>query len=224
MTIYVIGTEDSDLVKIGYTSGNPHTRLAQLQTGQPQQLYLLWTCDGDRGLERALHTRFAPYRSRGEWFDLTHLGDPRKAIRDAAGELTITQAPAVENKAGVFDSEDDGAPREISESDDDWEVLPCFERWCAGCGSELTVFSEEDLRNLPRDHKRWCPAGVRVKLIGHNPEIRAYVWPFRGTVWRCNECGSPIGIPPETPYREAIEAHAKYSYHDPSGLSVWSPH
>ncbi|MFH8392186.1 GIY-YIG nuclease family protein [Streptomyces sp. NPDC018036] len=220
MTIYVIGAESSDLVKIGYTGGDPRTRLAQLQTGQPQQLYLLWTCGGGRDLERALHSRFAPYRSRGEWFDLTRLGDPRKAIREAVSELAITRVPGEVNKTSAIDSKDDRASQG-PDSDDEWEILDCFERWCANCGSEFTVFSEQDLRNLPRDHKRWCPAGGRCRLVEQDPEICVYVWPFQGTVWRCNECAAPIGIPPGTPYLEAIEAHAKYSMHDPSGLSVW---
>ncbi|MFE5523459.1 GIY-YIG nuclease family protein [Streptomyces virginiae] len=79
---YVIGMEGSPLVKIG-TAANPNSRLATLQTGQPAPLSLLWTCEGDRALEKAVHVRLAAYRTRGEWFDLTALGDPVDAVRAA---------------------------------------------------------------------------------------------------------------------------------------------
>ncbi|MFD4866261.1 GIY-YIG nuclease family protein [Streptomyces sp. NPDC058412] len=49
----------------------------------PAPLSLLWTCEGGRALERAVHVRLAAYRTRGEWFDLTALGDPVDAVRAA---------------------------------------------------------------------------------------------------------------------------------------------
>lgn len=78
---YLVGAEGSPLVKIGYTGGDPKKRLASLQTGQPMTLSLLWSVDGD--YEDGLHQRFAEYRVRGEWFDLTPLGDPVTVVSEA---------------------------------------------------------------------------------------------------------------------------------------------
>ncbi|MFF9861110.1 GIY-YIG nuclease family protein [Streptomyces tendae] len=82
---YVIGIEAAPFVKIGYTGGRPEVRLRALQTGQPMQLSLLWSCSGD--YEAALHTRFAAYRHRGEWFDLSSLGDPVEVVAAAVEEI-----------------------------------------------------------------------------------------------------------------------------------------
>jgi hypothetical protein len=82
---YLVGAEGSPLVKIGYTSGAPLKRLASLQTGQPMTLSLLWSVAVD--IEDELHERFADYRVRGEWFDLTPLGDPVQVVAAAASEI-----------------------------------------------------------------------------------------------------------------------------------------
>lgn len=72
-------------MKIG-ASADPKTRLQAFQTGQAVELSLMWTCSGD--YERALHDRFAAYRVRGEWFDLTPLGDdPVETVRRAVLEI-----------------------------------------------------------------------------------------------------------------------------------------
>ncbi len=39
--------------------------------------------------EGALHEGFADYRVRGEWFDLTPLGDPTRVVIDALAELGL---------------------------------------------------------------------------------------------------------------------------------------
>lgn len=82
---YVIGIEGSPLVKIGYTGGTPEARVGQLQTGLPMQLQLLWSSFGD--YEAELHARFAAHRVRGEWFDLTPLGDPVEVVTAAVVEI-----------------------------------------------------------------------------------------------------------------------------------------
>jgi hypothetical protein len=88
---YLIGIENSQLVKIGYTGGDPKRRLAELQTGQPMQMSLLWSCVGN--YEADLHVRFDPYHHRGEWFDLSPLGDPVETVQAAVQELKIAELP-----------------------------------------------------------------------------------------------------------------------------------
>lgn len=85
---YLIAAEGSPLVKIGLAK-SPTARMAVLQTGQPMTLSLLWTCEGD--YERQLHRRFAAQRMRGEWFDLTSLGDPVAVITAALDEVKATE-------------------------------------------------------------------------------------------------------------------------------------
>lgn len=81
---YLIKADGIDLVKIGIAK-NPESRLKFLQTGQPMDLHLLWSVPGS--FESQLHERFAEYRVRGEWFDLTPLGDPVEVVTDAVNQL-----------------------------------------------------------------------------------------------------------------------------------------
>ena len=55
-------------IKIGYTEGDPKTRLARLQTAHAVPLYLIATMPGDMAREKRLHARFAKGRMLGEWF------------------------------------------------------------------------------------------------------------------------------------------------------------
>lgn len=80
--IYVIAPETSCVVKIGYTSNKPAGRIGTLQTGNPERLVVRWATEGEESLERHLHAVFKDYRVRGEWFDLSPLGDPVQAVRD----------------------------------------------------------------------------------------------------------------------------------------------
>lgn len=67
--IYFIQQGDDDgPIKIGYTSGNPERRMADLQTGSPQTLHLIAAGPGTRTDEQRLHARLHPYRIGGEWF------------------------------------------------------------------------------------------------------------------------------------------------------------
>lgn len=66
--IYFIQAGGSDgPIKIG-VSNAPHLRLAELQTGMPNELVLLATRHGNNRAEKELHQRFAADRIRGEWF------------------------------------------------------------------------------------------------------------------------------------------------------------
>lgn len=86
---YLIAAEGTHLVKIGIAK-DPMRRLKELQTGQPMDLQLLWSIAGD--YERDLHVHFCAYRVRGEWFDLTSLGDPIDVVKAAVGEIEASRA------------------------------------------------------------------------------------------------------------------------------------
>lgn len=77
-SVYVICEAESNWerppVKVGMAT-NPHSRLAQLQTGSPRRLMVLhwFPCphkDIAREVERTFHELHADVRLEGEWFDL----------------------------------------------------------------------------------------------------------------------------------------------------------
>lgn len=78
--LYVIKSEGSELVKIGHTI-TPLARLASLQTGNPNELTIAWTCKGRNFLERNVHHTFREHRNRGEWFDLRPIGEPVEVVQ-----------------------------------------------------------------------------------------------------------------------------------------------
>ncbi|WP_077801834.1 GIY-YIG nuclease family protein [Streptomyces sp. JHA26] len=79
--------EDSPQTKIGRTTGTLKARMTQFQTSHHAKLLPLLDVEGD--YEGALHKRFADYRVRGEWFDLTPLGSPVKVVIDALADLGL---------------------------------------------------------------------------------------------------------------------------------------
>ena len=85
---YLMGAEGSNFVKIGWAR-DPESRVAALQTGNPMTLSILWKVEGP--YEARLHTEFAPYRVRGEWFDLTPLGDPVEAVKVAVERIKASE-------------------------------------------------------------------------------------------------------------------------------------
>ncbi|MFE4626002.1 GIY-YIG nuclease family protein [Streptomyces mirabilis] len=84
---YLVGVEGSPQTKIGRTTGTVKSRIGQLQTSHHAKLLPLLDVEGD--YEGALHDRFADYRVRGEWFDLTPLGDPATVVIDALADLGL---------------------------------------------------------------------------------------------------------------------------------------
>ena len=72
-------------IKIGYTSTLPETRMAQLQTGHHEELFLLGTIPGTISEEKLLHKELERYSIRGEWFE------PKP-------ELLMAISDAIENK------------------------------------------------------------------------------------------------------------------------------
>lgn len=79
--VYVIGSSDSRLVKIG-KSIDPESRLAEIQRMSPVKLNVLWTTEGGLELEGSLHRHFKHRRSHGEWFDFG-TEDPVEIVRAA---------------------------------------------------------------------------------------------------------------------------------------------
>jgi hypothetical protein len=65
--IYFIQSGQYGPIKIGYTD-NLEKRLRSLQTGNHDDLRLIYSMPGERDDEKALHTKFAKHHIRGEWF------------------------------------------------------------------------------------------------------------------------------------------------------------
>lgn len=78
--VYVIGSPESDVVKIGRTRQLAR-RLSTIQGMSPIPLQVLWSHPGGSELEGGLHRHFASQRVHGEWFRFA--GDPVETVRDA---------------------------------------------------------------------------------------------------------------------------------------------
>lgn len=74
-TVYFIQPRSGGLIKIGVTS-DIDRRLKELQTGQAAELRVVHKIVFDKRaiaerVEQLLHSRYAQYRSNGEWFDVS---------------------------------------------------------------------------------------------------------------------------------------------------------
>lgn len=69
--IYFARARGTDLVKVGFTTGDIAGRLKSLQTGCPYELLLEAYAPGAMDDERGLHDAFAPRRVHLEWFRLS---------------------------------------------------------------------------------------------------------------------------------------------------------
>jgi hypothetical protein len=67
--VYLMVDTTNGFYKIGFST-KPKYRESTLQAEKPT-IELLWKTKGDLELEKQLHEKFAQYRIRGEWFDLT---------------------------------------------------------------------------------------------------------------------------------------------------------
>lgn len=92
--IYFAHAVGTDLVKIGFTAGDPAKRLKELQTGCPQRLELLAAIDGTEADEERWHKDFERDRAHGEWFKLT----PRMT-------LAVARSQAIEALSRVLRGE-----------------------------------------------------------------------------------------------------------------------
>lgn len=93
MTVYFVQIGNADRVKIGF-SGNLKNRLQSMATVSSEVVTLLGHIEGDKKMESDLHTRFASYRIRGEWFHLSGdllayvLSLPPISLPEASGGAT----------------------------------------------------------------------------------------------------------------------------------------
>lgn len=67
--IYFIRKGLDGPIKIGYTGAAVEKRIAQLQVGHHEPIYLLGTIPGQIADEKAIHKELADYHIHGEWFD-----------------------------------------------------------------------------------------------------------------------------------------------------------
>lgn len=102
--VYLVGSTQARPVKIGVAK-DAEARTAELQTGSPLPLHLIWKTRGGRSLERALHERFAPYRTHGEWFDF---GDESPAAIVASAAVLLGYVAYAERSP---EGRGDDAPR-----------------------------------------------------------------------------------------------------------------
>lgn len=66
--IYLIKCSKTKSCKIGFTNKEPLKRLGALQTGNPYELELITTINGEQDLEKELHLKFNHLKLKGEWF------------------------------------------------------------------------------------------------------------------------------------------------------------
>jgi len=66
--IYFIQCGTNGPIKIGQTDNGVEQRMAQLQTGCPYELKLLWVYNGEEYTEASIHVNFKHECVRGEWF------------------------------------------------------------------------------------------------------------------------------------------------------------
>ena len=90
--VYVIGCDESTLVKIGTSTDLPQ-RLYSIQCMCPVILRVLHHHPGGYELENALHRRYRSYPRHGEWFDLGRL-DPVVSVKRAIAHIEAARPAA----------------------------------------------------------------------------------------------------------------------------------
>jgi hypothetical protein len=70
---YVYLLCDGEKFKIGMTKNKIEKRVAELQTGNPNEIWIhsYYETDNPRKLEKMLHARHATSNVKNEWFELT---------------------------------------------------------------------------------------------------------------------------------------------------------
>lgn len=71
-TIYLICDPETDSFKIGVTKRDVKSRMKEIQTGNPSEIFVTGTFESKYPykLEKMLHRHFFAKRSGGEWFRL----------------------------------------------------------------------------------------------------------------------------------------------------------
>jgi hypothetical protein len=98
--IYVIGTMDGEIVKIGI-SNSVSRRLRQIQFLSPVPVKIFWSGPGNRDLEQALHRKFVGRRLHGEWFSFKD-EDAVAAVVDAVQSLPASLRQQVPDSKRTF--------------------------------------------------------------------------------------------------------------------------
>ncbi len=155
--IYFIQDQKTYAIKIGFTAGNPLSRLDALQTGNPNKLSLLKSIDGDMGLESSLHEQFKESRINGEWFHPS--ADLLKYIIEGDSDYVhqVKWLPEIDPLIGLyfhsFMANDGPKPRvewqgQIISRIDNGQLLVQLYSWLSG---EMTILQVVDLHAI----KEW---------------------------------------------------------------------
>lgn len=99
--VYLLRAGDTNYYKIGFTTKDPHERLASLQTGNPLPLTLVAHWYGTVADERRLHGILEPYRKEGEWFELT----VANLLALLAQYAVLKEVPDLEKKEPLSDDQ-----------------------------------------------------------------------------------------------------------------------
>lgn len=68
--VYLLRMDDTDYYKVGVSAGDPNTRVATLQIGNPIELHLIAASEQEKPyqVEADIHMALEEYQVRGEWF------------------------------------------------------------------------------------------------------------------------------------------------------------
>jgi DNA-binding phage protein len=132
--LYFVHAPSVGMIKMGFTSSTPMSRMHALQAASPVPLELLGCLRGSLTDEAQLHVRFAAYRTHNEWFVfnddiagyvrdevrsvaeiLGHREDAKRGIGEQLRELILTRRgstygifSAVAHDAGMSPQQLDG--------------------------------------------------------------------------------------------------------------------
>lgn len=137
--VYVIGSHDRPLVKIGRTVSLVR-RLGEIQRMSPAKLEILWFTAGGVDLELALHDLLRSRREHGEWFRFDSSTEALRAVVAAALEAL-----------GAIPQARPARPPTVPKA---------FKRRPPVCGS----FDEEVFATLPSDAERFGASAIAVSL------------------------------------------------------------
>lgn len=80
---------DGTYTKIGYTGNEIESRIPALQTGNPNDLTLLFCIDGDVRAEKAIQAHFKEHHYRREWFLIDHTKLDKDFLEDMSISYSI---------------------------------------------------------------------------------------------------------------------------------------